>query len=87
MKKFLEFFQQDDGTLSMLRLLLGVLIPVFGYLLYLFSLLTFHELSKTEGEINYTGLSLLFTTMFINFMLGLLTKVIQKKYEQKRINN
>lgn len=84
MKKILEFFKDDSGVLSMLRLLLGFLILVSCYMLYLFSLLIFHELSKTESEVNYTGLSLLFTTMFINFILALVAKIIQKKYEQRR---
>ena len=85
MKKLLEFFQQDDGTFSMLRLLVACVLVVFTYLMYLFTRLLYFELNSEE--INYSGLSLLFTTMFINFILAILLKVIQKKYENRAKNS
>jgi hypothetical protein len=79
MKRLLEFFQEESGAYSSIRLALAITTTVFIYLMFLFTLLVKKELSK--DIIDYTGLSLLFTTMFINFILVILLKVVQKKFE------
>ena len=75
-----QFFQEGNGRLSSMRLALAITTIVFIYLMLLFSQAFWFEIQKKE--IDYTGLSLLFTTMFVNFILVILMKVIQKKFEK-----
>jgi threonine/homoserine/homoserine lactone efflux protein len=81
MNKMKQFLSQDNGVLSMIRLAVVFVMLVFLYFLWLFTLMVFHELSR--DEINYSGLALIFGAMFVEFILVIILKVMQKKYEHK----
>lgn len=73
------FLKDDKGNWSSMRLVL-----MFGVLLLCYQLYEFRLGYRKEIEkdiVDYTGLSLLFTTMIINFVFVLILKVIQKKFE------
>lgn len=73
------FLKDDKGNWSSIRLVL-----MFGVLLLCYQLLEFRMAYRIEIQkeiVDYTGLSLLFTTMVINFVFVLVLKVIQKKFE------
>lgn len=73
------FLKDDKGNWSSIRLVL-----MFGVLLLCYQLLEFRMAYRIEIQkeiVDYTGLSLLFTTMVTNFVFVLVLKVIQKKFE------
>lgn len=80
MKNVIQFFTESNGILSMIRLAVAFVMLVFLYFLWLFTLMVFHELG--QEKIDYAGLALIFGAMFIEFLLVILLKVIQKKYEK-----
>jgi hypothetical protein len=58
---------------------------LFSVLVLVYQLYRFNQVYQIEimkERIDYTGLSLLFTTMVINFIFVVILKVIQKKYER-----
>lgn len=73
------FLKDDKGNWSSIRLVL-----MFCIFLLCYQLLEFRVAYRIEIQkeiVDYTGLSLLFTTMVINFVFVLILKVIQKKFE------
>ena len=73
------FLKDDKGNWSSMRLVLISCIFLLCYQLYEFRVGYRKEIEK--DVVDYTGLSLLFTTMVINFVFVLILKVIQKKFE------
>ncbi len=74
-----NILQDDKGNYSSLRALLLVVMIIFIFLLYLFTKTLFFELQ--QDEINYQGLATLFTAMIVNVGVVLVSKIVQKKYE------
>ena len=82
-----QFFCDDDGNLSMMRLITALGIVVFVFLLYLFAITLFEEISRKDEPINYTGLATLFTAMVLELYGTIYGKVHQKKIEKLRRKN
>lgn len=82
LKKITEFLQDNQGQFSMMRLMILVVIITMIAFFRVFMLFVNKEL--TSEQVNYQGLTLLFSAMFINFLLAFAGKVIQKRYEKKQ---
>lgn len=80
-----KFWEDDNGNLSSIRLILLILLVVFVYLMFLFTKMIYHELNSKD-PINYQGLAIVFSSFFIQFILVILSKVIQKRFENKNKN-
>lgn len=78
------FLKDDSGNNSSIRGILLISVIILIYQLYEYRLAFRLEIQKEV--VDYTGLSLLFTTMVINFIVVVILKVIQKKYENKDIS-
>ena len=75
-----EIIEETNGRRSSIRIVLIVSAIIMLYLLYLFTVMVRHELA--QESINYTGLTAIFSAMFVQFILVVIMKVIQKKYEK-----
>ena len=74
------FLKDDKGNWSSIRL-----IMVFSVFLLVYQLYRFNQVFQIEiksESVDYSGLSLLFTTLVINFVFVIILKVIQKKFER-----
>jgi uncharacterized membrane protein YidH (DUF202 family) len=80
LSKIFSFLKDKNGDWSSLRVVLLFSVLVLVYQLYRFNQV--YQIEIMKERIDYTGLSLLFTTMVINFILVVILKVIQKKYER-----
>lgn len=76
----MPIIQDDSGRVSSLRIIMLLSFFLLIYLLGMFTRAFLFELK--QSSINYTGLSTLFTAIFINFWLVVFAKVFQKKYEK-----
>lgn len=79
-RKLSQFLEDNNGHFSMMRLMILVVIITMIAFFRVFMLFVNKEL--TADQANYQGLTLLFSAMFINFLLAFAGKVIQKKYEK-----
>jgi uncharacterized membrane protein YidH (DUF202 family) len=80
LSKIFSFLKDKNGDWSSLRVVLLFSVLVLVYQLYRFNQV--YQIEIMKERIDYTGLSLLFTTMVINFIFVVILKVIQKKYER-----
>jgi uncharacterized membrane protein YidH (DUF202 family) len=80
LSKIFSFLKDKNGDWSSLRVVLLFSVLVLVYQLYRFNQV--YQIEIVKERIDYTGLSLLFTTMVINFIFVVILKVIQKKYER-----
>jgi uncharacterized membrane protein YidH (DUF202 family) len=80
LSKVFSFLKDKNGDWSSLRVVLLFSVLVLIYQLYRFNQV--YQIEIMKERIDYTGLSLLFTTMVINFIFVVILKVIQKKYER-----
>ena len=74
-----KIMQDSKGNNSSLRIILVVVFLLMCYQLYEFRVAYRLEIVKEAPD--YSGLTLLFTAMIINFVLVLVAKVWQKKFE------
>ena len=74
-----KIMQDSKGNNSSLRIILMVVFLLMCYQLYEFRVAYRLEIVKETPD--YNGLTLLFTAMIINFVLVLVAKVWQKKFE------
>ena len=82
MKQIKEFFQESNGRFSMMRLMILSVIIFLILFFRVFMLFVNKELDAEQA--NYQGLALLFTAMFVNFLLAFAGKVLQKKFENTK---
>ncbi len=83
MKWFIDIFaflKDEKGHWSSIRVILLVSVFILVYQLWRFNQV--FQIEIVKEKIDYTGLSLLFTTLVINFILVVILKVIQKKFER-----
>jgi len=82
MKHLAQFFQDDKGQFSMMRLM--ILSVIIFMILFFRVFMMFVNKELEAQQVNYQGLTLLFSAMFINFLLAFAGKVFQKKFETKK---
>lgn len=73
------FLKDDKGNWSSMRLIMLISVVLLIYQLYEFRVILHKEIEKEV--VDYNGLSILFTTMVINFVFVIILKVLQKKWE------
>ncbi len=74
--------KEESGKYSTLRIILFVFILILAYQLYEFRFA--YRLEVVKESPDYRGLSLLFAALVTNFIVILITKVVQKKFERRR---
>ncbi len=74
------FLKDDKGNWSSLRLVMVFSVGLLFYQLYKFNQV--YQLEIVKDSVDYSGLSLLFTTLVINFVFVIILKVVQKKFEK-----
>ncbi len=77
----MNIIQDDKGNYSSLRAILIVVVVMLIYFIYLFTMMVNYELK--QESIDYTGLSVIFSVIFVEFLLVIFLKVKQKQIENK----
>ena len=76
----MNLIQDKSGNYSSMRVMLLASLLLLVYQLWEFRFA--YRLEVVKDEPNYSGLALLFGAMVINFVVVILLKVLQTKYEQ-----
>ncbi len=79
-----NILQDDNNNYSSMRMVLIGCTVLTVYLLILFSIMVFHELKQEQEPVNYSGLTGIFSAMFVQFILVVIMKVVQKKFENRK---
>ena len=85
MKRLMQIFQERNGSLSSMRV---TMFLVIAWMLWMFVEWRWAFRKQVEsGSPDFRGLTELFLAMMVTFGITLISKIIQKKYEQDNSNS